>query len=75
LASTIWARWRSSEGETSVGGTSTVRSERMGRTRSDMPILGGTNVRTNGSGEEDTQSEIVDSRGGSWGRNRGYSVV
>ena len=75
LQSSIWARWRNSEGETS---SSTVRSERMGRTQSDVPVTMEANVRTGvpqrEEGEEDTQSEVVDPRG-SWGRNRGYSVV
>ena len=75
MQGSIWARWRNSEGETS---SSTVRSERMGRTQSDVPVTMEANVRTGvpqgEEGEEDTQSEIVDPRG-SWGRNRGYSVV
>jgi len=58
-------------------GTGTVRSERMGRTQSDVAVTAEANGRMVVAGEEgvnDTQSEIVDPRG-SWGRNRGYSAV
>ena len=79
LPSTIWTRWRNSEGETLSVGTSAVRSERMGRTQSDMTVPGVADRRKNVAGEggrteEDNQSEIVDATG-SWGPNRGNSVV
>lgn len=70
LASAIWSTWRHSENEHEE----LLRPEEMGRTQSDLPPTttnGGEAWRRN----EDSRNEIVQDERGSWGRNRGYSVV
>jgi hypothetical protein len=78
LASAIWSRWRystePSEGATSAGNEHDgPRPGGMGRSRSEV------SAPEQGEGLwRDTVSEGEDATGesrGSWGRNRGYSVV